>query len=305
MLKKIAKFLSVLVLLLLVAYTVAILWAKPAPDHPFFDPDDGVLVIAHRGGRRLWPENTLFAYQKAGELGVDVIEMDLHSTKDGVLVMMHDDTVDRTTDGSGAIQDFTLAELKRLDAGYNWTDDEGASYPFRGQGIVVPTMQEVFTALPHARLNIEIKQVEPSIVQPFCKQIREYDMTEKVLVASFDQGTIHHFRQVCPEVATTAGEDEVRVLYGMSYLYLGNLYSPASEAVQVPEYSGSIHVLIPRFVRTAQGRNLDVHVWTVNELEELQHMLDLGVDGIITDYPDRLMDLLGRKNTMASESSNQ
>ena len=130
-------------------------------------------------------------------------------------------------------------------------------------------------------------------------------MTEKVLVASFDQDTIHHFREVCPQVATTAGEYEVRVLFGLSYAYLGNLYSPASQAVQVPEYSGSIHVLTPRFVRAAQNRNLDVHVWTVNELEDLQRMLDLDVDGIITDYPDRLLDLLGRKNTTYSGSSNQ
>jgi glycerophosphoryl diester phosphodiesterase len=304
MLKKTAKFILALVLLLLVVYVVLALLAKPVADHPFFDPDDGVLVMAHRGGRRLWPENTLYAYQKAAELGVDVIEMDLHSSQDGVLVMMHDDTVDRTTNGSGAIQDLTLAELKQLDAGYNWTDDEGATYPFRGQGIVVPTMEEVFSALPQARLNIEIKQAEPSIVQPFCDLIRAYGMTKSVLIASFDQDTIHHFRQVCPEVATTAGEDEVRVLYGLSFVYLGNLYSPASQAVQVPEYSGSIHVLIPRFVRAAQGRNLDVHVWTVNELEELQRMLDLGVDGIITDYPDRLLGLLGRQTTTSSGSSN-
>jgi glycerophosphoryl diester phosphodiesterase len=294
MFKKIAKLIFALILLLAAVYTVLALLAKPVPDHRFFDPDDDVLVIAHRGGRRLWPENTLFAYQKADELGVDLIEMDLHSTQDGVLVMMHDDTVDRTTDGSGAIQDFTLAELKQLDAGYQWTDDEGASYPYRGQGVVVPTMAEVFTALPDARLNIEIKQEEPSIVQPFCELIREYGMAKNVLIASFDQDTIRHFRQVCPEVATTAGEDEVRVLYGLSFAYLGNLYSPASEAVQVPEYSGSIHVLIPRFVRAAQGRNLDVHIWTINEPEELQRMLDLGVDGIITDYPDRLLDQLGR-----------
>ena len=305
MFKKIAKFILVLILLLVAIYAILALLAKPVPDHPFFDPDDGVLVIAHRGGRRLWPENTLYAYQKAAELNVDLIEMDLHSTQDGVLVMMHDDTVDRTTNGTGAIQDFTLSELKQLDAGYQWTDDQGASYPYRGQGVVVPTMAEVFTALPNARLNIEIKQVEPSIVQPFCELIREYGMVERVLIASFDQGTIDHFRQVCPEVATTAGEDEVRVLYGMSYVYLGNLYSPASQAAQVPEYSGSIHVLIPLFVRAAQGRNLDVHVWTVNELEDMQRMLDLGVDGIITDYPDRLLELLGRKNTMSSGSRNQ
>ena len=119
-------------------------------------------------------------------------------------------------------------------------------------------------------------------------------MTERVLVASFDQDTIQAFREACPEVATTAGENEVYLLYGLSFVGLGNIYSPSAEAVQVPEQRGSIYVLIPRFVRAAQGRNMDVHVWTINEVDDMKRMLDLGVDGIITDYPDRLLDLLGR-----------
>jgi len=294
MIKKIVKFLLGLILVLGAVYAVLAILAKPIPSHPFFDPQEGVLVIAHRGGRRLWPENTLYAYQKAAALGVDVLEMDVHSTGDGVLVMMHADTVDRTTDGSGPIQDYSLAALQALDAGYHWTDDEGVTYPYRGQGIVVSTLDEVFTALPDIRMNIEIKQSEPSIVQPLCEMIRDHDMTERVLIASFDQDTVRAFRDACPEVATTAGEDEVYLLYGLSFVYLGNLYSPSAEAVQVPEQRGSIYVLIPRFVKAEQGRNMDVHVWTVNELDDMQRMLDAGVDGIITDYPDRLLDLLGR-----------
>ena len=131
MLKKISKFLFGLMLVLGAIYVVLAVLAEPIPDHPFFDPDDEVLVMAHRGGRRLWPENTLYAYQKAAELEVDVLEMDVHSTQDGVLVMLHDDTVDRTTDGSGAIQEYALADLQALDAGYHWTDDEGVTYPYR------------------------------------------------------------------------------------------------------------------------------------------------------------------------------
>ena len=294
MIKKILKYIFGLILVLGAIYVVLAVLAKPIPDHPFFDPDDEVLVIAHRGGRRLWPENTLYAYQKAAGLGVDVLEMDVHSTQDGVLVMMHDETVDRTTDGSGTIQEYSLAALQALDAGYQWTDDEGVTYPYRGQGIVVPTMAEVFTALPDIRMNIEIKQSEPSIVEPFCAMIRDHGMSELVLVASFDQDTIQAFREACPEVATTAGENEVYLLYGLSFVYLGNLYSPRAEAVQVPEQRGSIYVMIPRFVRAAHGGNMDVHVWTINEVDDMHRMLDSGVDGIITDYPDRLLDLLGR-----------
>lgn len=292
--KRVGRFLIGLGVFLVVVYGVLAALARPAPEHPFFD-QDGVLVMAHRGGRHLWPENTLYAFERAWELGVDVLEMDVHSSRDGVLVVMHDGEVDRTTDGAGRIQDFTLAELQELDAGYHWTAaDDGATWPFRGEGITAPTLEEVFVALPEAPMNIEIKQAEPSIVIPLCQMIREYGMTDRVLIASFHQETIQEFRRACPEVASTAGEDEVRLLYVLSSAYLAGVYRPPAEAVQAPEYFGDMHVVTAPFVKAAHGRNMKVHVWTVNDEEDMQRMLDLGVDGIITDYPDRLLALLGR-----------
>jgi glycerophosphoryl diester phosphodiesterase len=294
MLKKLFKFLIGLILVFGAVYILLALLAKPAPNHPFFDPDDEMLVIAHQGGNNLRPDNTLSAYKNAWNLGVDVLEMDVHSTRDDVLVLIHDDTVDRTTDGSGRVLDYTFQELQALDAGYNWTEDDGATYPYRGQGITIPALEEVFTTFPDSRMNIEIKQSEPSITASLCNLIRSHGMSERVLIASFDQETIQTFREDCPEVATTAGQSEVILLYGLSLVYLERLYSPAAEAVQVPEYREGIHVLIPRFVKAAQERNMDVHVWTVNEVNQMQRMLDLGLDGIITDNPDQLLDLLGR-----------
>jgi glycerophosphoryl diester phosphodiesterase len=291
---KVAKFSLGFVALLVVIYTVLALLAESVPDHPFFDHHDGVLVMAHRGGRGLWPENTFYAFERAVELGVDVLEMDVRSTKDGALVVMHDHTVDRTTDGTGPIQDFTLAELEELDAGYNWSDDDGQTFPFRGQGIAVPTVAEVLAAFPDVPMNIEIKQSQPPIAASLCQMIRDYGMTEWVLVASFDTNTIKEFRTACPEVATTAGEDEVRILFGLNLAFLGAIYSPPAEAVQVPEYSGDLHVVTRRFVHTAHARNMEVHVWTVNDSDDMQRFLDLGVDGMITDHPDRLLALLGR-----------
>ena len=293
--KKVTKFLLGLVAVSFVIYTVLVFLAKPIPNHPFFDFNrDGILVMAHRGGRRLWPENTLYAFEHAVELGVDVLEMDIHSTKDGVLVVIHDHTVDRTTDGAGAVQGFALAELEELDAGHNWTADEGQSFPFRGQGLAVPTLDEVFVAFPDVPMNIEIKQVQPSITAPLCQMIRERGMTERVLIASFDTDTIREFRRACPEVATTSGEDEVRIFFALNQVFLGAIYSPPAEALQVPEYSGDLHVVTERFVNTAHERNMEVHVWTVNDIDDMQRFLNLGVDGIITDYPDQLLALLGR-----------
>ncbi|MGW8318987.1 MAG: glycerophosphodiester phosphodiesterase [Candidatus Promineifilaceae bacterium] len=293
-----SKWLTAVLIVLLVlaaAYAVLALLADPAADYPYFtDLPSRPLVIAHQGGDGLWPGDTMAAFVGASELGVDVLEMDMHSTADGVLVMMHDATVDRTTDGSGAIQDFTLEELKQLDAGYDWTPDGGQTFPYRGLGISVPTLDEVFTAFPDWKMNIEIKQAEPSIAGPFCDKIREYGVVDKVLVASFRQDALDEFRQVCPEVATSAGEGEVRTFFILNKLFLEPLYSPPAQAFQVPEYSGSLHVLTHRFVDGAHSRNLDVHAWTINEEADMQRMIDLGLDGIITDYPDRLLALLQR-----------
>ena len=218
--KNIFRVIVGLLILVLCIYAILALLSKPVDDHPFFD-SQGMLVIAHRGGRGLWPENTLYAFERAAELGVDVLEMDIHSTADGVLVTMHDDTVDRTTDGSGPIQGFTIEELKELDAGYDWTDDEGATFRFRDQGVTVSTLEEVFTTLPDERMNIEIKQVEPSIVEPFCQMLREFDRVETVLVGSFDAETVEAFRDECPGVATSATEPEVRNFFILNTPFLG------------------------------------------------------------------------------------
>lgn len=292
----VARLVIGLVVLLIALYAGLELTAPSAAALPFFE-GDGLMVIAHQGGARLRPGNTLASFSYAVELGADVLEMDIHSTADGVIVVSHDDTVDRTTNGSGRIQEMSLAELKELDAGYDWTDDEGQTFPFRGQGITVPTLEEVFTAFPDMRMNIEIKQQSPSIVEPFCQLLRDFDMIDRVLVASFKKVSIQEFRQKCPGVATSMVESEIRLLYVLNRLYLGGVFRTPAEAIQAPEFSGGIHVVTRQFVQAAQGHNINVHVWTVNETEDMRRLIDLGVDGIITDRPDRLLQMLGPSET--------
>ncbi|MGW8223825.1 MAG: glycerophosphodiester phosphodiesterase, partial [Syntrophobacteria bacterium] len=268
-------------------------FAQSATDVPFAENiQRRPLVMAHRGGAGLWPENTMYGFERAVDLGVDMLETEIHSTADNILVLMHDSTVDRTTNGSGPIRAFTLEELKTLDAGYNWTSDGGQTFPFRGSGITVPTLEEVFTALPTARINIDIKQEKPSLVEPLCKTIRTFDMTDKVMVASFNSKVLKAFRRVCPEVTTSAGTGEVAFFFMVNMVFLGAVYRPACQAFQVPEYSSGLRVLTKRFVETAHGLNLAVHVWTINEVTDMKRLLALGVDGIVTDYPDRLISLL-------------
>ena len=256
------------------------------------------LVMAHRGGAGLWPENTMYAFERAVELGVDVLETEIHATADGVLVVMHDSTVDRTTNGSGPITSLTLEELQTLDAGYNWTSDGGKTFPFRGLGITVPTLEEVFTDLSsNARINIDMKQTKPSLVVPLCGMIRTFDAVDRVLVASFSSRVLKAFRRVCPEATTSAGRGEVTLFFIMNLVLLGAAYRPTCQVLQVPEYSSGMHVVTKRFVDGAHNLNLEVHAWTINEVSDMIRMLALGVDGIVTDYPDRLIDLLREMGT--------
>lgn len=267
----------------------------PVHEHKYFANDGGrPLVIAHRGGAGLWPENTLYAFEHAAAFGVDVIETDVRATSDGELVVFHDESVGRTTDGAGPLAALTLAELKRLDAAYRFTTDGGKSFPLRGRGVTVPTLREVFTALPRMRFNIEPKSGAPSLAAPLCRLIRESEMTDRVMVASFTGSTLAEFRRECPEVATSASTGEAMKFLSLYEAGLATSYSPAMQALQVPERAGGLRVLTRGFVEAAHGRNLRVHAWTINDEGDMRRLIETGVDGVMTDYPDRLMRVLGR-----------
>ena len=267
---------------------------KQAADYTFFrNQTVKPLVIAHRGGAGIAPENTLAAFQKSFELGVDVLELDVRGTVDGELVVIHDARVDRTTDKTGEIHQMTLADVKKLDAGYKWTPDSGQTFPFRGKNVSIPTLREVLDAFPTMRFNIEPKQQTPSIVKPLCTMIRERRITEKVVVASFSQTILDEFRRECPEVATSASTTEVGKFLAMFKTGVSEAYSPAMQALQIPENAG-VQIVSREFIEAARERNLQVHVWTVNQTEDMKRLIELGVDGVMTDYPDRLLKTLGR-----------
>lgn len=269
---------------------------EAVPEHKYFEGDAAgrPLVIAHRGGAGLWPENTLYAFERARSLGVDVIETDVHATADGELVIFHDDGLERTTDGAGRVGSLTLAQLKRLDAAYRFSPDGGRSFPLRGKGVTVPTLREVFEALPRMRFNIEPKQAAPAIAAPLCRLIRERGMADRVLVASFSAGILAEFRSECPEVATSAATGEVASFLTLQSAGLAASYSPHMQALQVPEHAVAVRVLTRDFVEAAHGRGLRVHAWTVNAEGDMRRLVEMGVDGIMTDYPDRLLRVLGR-----------
>jgi glycerophosphoryl diester phosphodiesterase len=180
--------------------------SRPAPHHSYFSAaNPGLQVIAHRGGAGLRPENTIAAFAHAVAIGADVLEMDVQPTADGAIVVIHDATVDRTTNGRGRVDSFTLAELSKLDAGHRWSGDGGRSFPFRGKGVRIPALEEVFARLPQTRMIVEMKHGRAALARPLCELIRRSGMRENVLVASINVDAVAAFRAACPEVLTAMG----------------------------------------------------------------------------------------------------
>ena len=255
-------------------------------------PENRVLLIAHRGGEGQWPSNTLFAFAKALAAGADSLEMDIHAAADGTLVVRHDPFVDSTTNGKGFIRDFSLSKLKQLDAGYTWSDDGGESFPFRARGIAIPTLAEVFESFPNTCLNIDIKPKEPQVTHSLCKLLCDFHKLEQVVVGSFHTNQLNLFRRLCPRTRTAAGVSEIRRFLLMEHIFLDRSFHSQAYAFQIPETEGRLRIVSPRFIRAAHSRGLLVHIWTVNEKADMRRLIDWGVDGIMTDFPDRLADVL-------------
>lgn len=282
---------------------VLILWAiiyffpiSERPSHPFFE-NDRPLVIAHQGGEHLAPSNTLVAFEQARELGVDVIEFDVHMTRDGHLVAIHDNTVDRTTDGSGKVNDMTLEEIKALDAADYFQDLDG-EYSYRGQGITIPTVEEIFDEFSNMRLNIELKATnDPELYEPISEKmwelIEQYGNAERVLVASFEHEIIEMFQDISEgTVPVSGGRDEVTKFVIFHKAFLNGLYRANVDAVQIPTEESIFDLKDGKLIRGAERRGMDVHYWTINDAGTMRELIDLGAGGIITDRPDLLIDVL-------------
>ena len=250
---------------------------------------DWFLNIAHRGGKRVAPEETLAAFQDAVDTGVDVLEMDLHATSDGVVVCMHDATVDRTTDGTGRIKDMTFDQLRELDAGFWFTTDGGQSYPYRGQGIVVPTLEEVLDAFGDLYFATEIKQSNPSIVDAVLGVLERTGTASRVIVAAGDDNVIAEVREKNPEVFTSFAAGEM--------LTFTTLEAQDERTYRPP--AGFLHppweVSDAEFMARARRFDLRVHAWTVDDRPTMERLIDLDIDGIMTDDPGLLEKVIDDK----------
>lgn len=269
-----------------------------------------VLAYAHQGGAKEAPSSTLFAIERARKAGVGGIELDVHATADGALVVCHDPSVDRTTNGSGEIRHRRLAELLELDNAYWFVPGEDtphdrppSDYPLRGRApaqadLRIATLDEVLEATRGLVVNLDIKRTAPE-VDPYehlvAEAIRRHGREADVIVASFDDRATDAFSRLAPEIATSAGTAAVAELY-QSLRAGGGV--PASvrrhAAVQVPpSFAGQV-LVDERFVEAVHDAGLALHVWTIDEPEEMERLVRLGVDGIISDRPSVLVAVLDR-----------
>jgi glycerophosphoryl diester phosphodiesterase len=246
--------------------------------------------LAHRGSRVLWPQNTVVAFQGAVDLGYQYLETDLHVSADGRVVVFHDDHLSELTDGVGKAWERDWSALAPLDAAYHFDPDNG--YPLRGTGIGIPLLEDVVGTFPNALWNLDLKQ--PDIEMAVADEVVRLGIEDRVLIGSFHDARIKEFRRITGDrVATSAGPRETaRALVAAM---AGRAPGGEADAFQIPEGVGPLTVAGKRFIRMAHRAGKQVHVWTVNDKAEMQRLLDLGVDGIVTDRPDLLNEVIGER----------
>jgi glycerophosphoryl diester phosphodiesterase len=242
------------------------------------------------------PENTLPSFRKAVEDGAEALELDVHQSADGAIVIIHDDTVDRTTSGRGEIRSLSLKDLKSLDAGYRLTLDGGKSFPWRGLGIEIPTLEEFFLSFPDSKAIVEIKQSPDPFVTAVIDTVCSLGREDRVILACEDDRIMalvrDELRSRGLQIATGFSFGEVAAFIHCVRAGRISSFTPAGQAFQIPSKYGDSTLVDRQSVDAAHALGLEIYVWTVNEPEEMRRLLELDVDGLITDYPDRLVRIL-------------
>jgi glycerophosphoryl diester phosphodiesterase len=306
-------------LLTLLAGLLALALPAVAAANPWLERR--VLHIAHQGGEDEAPSNTLYALKTAKDKGADVLEIDVHATADGELVVIHDDTVNRTTNGTGRVDALTLEQIKQLDAAYWFVPGRNAvhglpdsAYPLRGYAtgrplpeelsqfeandFRIPTLREVLEEFPRELINIEIKNTAPA-TRPYedklAALLREYGRGTDTIVVSFIDTATEAFKLHAPEVSTATGTGGAAAFWASAQGPLPGAPNPRYHALQVPMTQNGLPVVTQDFVDNAHANGLAVHVWTIDDAATMHRLIDMGVDGIMTARPTVLEQVLGER----------
>lgn len=259
---------------------------------------DSQLVIAHRGNSAFAPENTMESLREGVALGADALEFDVHLSRDGVPVVIHDPTLDRTTGATGTVRDFTVSELKRVDAGYRFTRDGGRSFPWRGRGVTISTLDEVLAEFPATPFILEIKVAEASLAVKAA--LERAGAASRCIVGSFSDAALRPFRG--SGIPRGAARGDVLGLFARAALPGGPPSLPFQALCIPPSFNG-IPIPVLRFARMGRSARVVTHVWTVDDPRRAQRYWDGGVSGIITNDPATILAARGRAASARSSHS--
>ena len=257
-------------------------------------------VFAHRGGAALRPENTIAAFDHGLALGADGLEFDVHLSRDGIVVVHHDETLDRTTNGRGPLAAHTAAELARFDAAFHFRRRaalEPDGFPYRGAGATIPTLAEVLRRYRDVPVIIELKVNEPQLAHRTIDEVRAVDAVDRVSLGSFGTRVLRAARAYEPRIRTGSSREETRLALYRSWCRWP-VANPPFDAYQVPEVSGTTRVVSRRFVEYAHRAGVAVQVWTVDDEGDMRRLIDWGIDGIISDRPDIAVEVVRRTGTV-------
>jgi glycerophosphoryl diester phosphodiesterase len=264
--------------------------------HPYFDLPTPI-AIGHRGCAGEAPENTLPSFELGLAAGAAILETDVHLTRDGVPVLLHDPEVDRVTDGSGSVCELTLDELLRLRAGHRFSPDDGKTFPFRDRELPIPTLEEGLKAFPGARFNVELKAERPGAVEATVDVVVRNGRESLTLLTAGEPGLMERLRRHIAEreVPVAQGASSADVVDVVRSARDGSPPGTKAMALQIPlEFAGQ-RLVTRELIDHAHAHDIQIHVWTINCVEVMKELLDLGVDGIVSDFPGRLANLIERR----------
>lgn len=263
---------------------------------PFLAGLAPTLHISHRGGAALAPENTLPAFRQALErFRSDMLETDVHRTRDGALVVSHDPTVDRCTNGTGAISNLTLAEFQRFDAAYHFTPDGGRTFPWRGQGVRIPTLRELLDAFPNARLNVDVKEDSPGIEADFARELRAAGAVHRVCCGSEWDSLSARLFDALPEACHFYPRDALAAFVISALQGEEPPQDDRFTVLDMPLEFQGMRLVTPELLAVARRRGKWINVWTIDGEAEMERLVAEGVGGIMTDRPDLLRAVLDRR----------
>ncbi|MCB1044486.1 MAG: glycerophosphodiester phosphodiesterase [Acidobacteria bacterium] len=241
-------------------------------------------IIAHRGGAGLWPENTLVAFEGAVGLGVDALEMDVWPTKDGVWVLHHDEDVGRTSNGHGPVSGFDLEALSELDFGYQFAPE--SNYPFRGQGLGVLTLAEVLLKFDDIPMSIEVKTPDKEPLPELVSLLKKFRALDRCVISSFYDEIIVALRKLEPNLLTSPTKSETKRHIVGYMMGVDRLFQPFGQVYQLPVEHEGRRILTKSFVDNCHERGQLVWAWTIDDAQEMGELLEMGIDGLITNRPD-------------------